>query len=378
LTAQQTTLAGQSQSTKLLHSWRRFGLTLVLLGATLCSGQTRVGGIISGDERWSAEKGPYLLSRDVLITPQGRLTITPGTQVVIAKPLYYDDAIPQLDALDSNTVSIKVQGSLRCMGRATKRIIFRPQGSPREQCSWYGIVMQNSATGGEEIGFTDISGACSGITIRQSTPLIRNTILENCNVGLRIEQGASPTVLNCVITTSLSAGVQIAASNATIMNSIIAFNHNTGIWCDGVSRIDFSHNCLYGNGDGDFLACDPVLGKLVQGKGKSGTTDARNNLYADPIFAGSIADSSAARKDSNRPTPLSEVYDTAIAAVVSKAAPSTTTPRPNASSPPGRFQLSRFSPCIDKGNPAKKYHDSDATPNDMGVFGGPELMAPGR
>jgi hypothetical protein len=201
-------------------------------------------------------------------------------------------------------------------------------------------------------------------------------------VGVRIEQAATPTILNCIITASVSAAVQIQGSNPTIMNSIIAFNHNSGVWCDGISRIDFSHNCLYGNGDGDFLTCDPTLGTLVPVKGKTkdkekiGTTDARNNLYADPIFAGSIADSAAARKDTNRPTPLSEVYDTAIATVVNKAAPTAGAPPLSGARPQGRFALSRFSPCIDKGNPAKKYRDTDGSANNMGISGGPELMEP--
>jgi len=89
-------------------------------------------------------------------------------------------------------------------------------------------------------------------------------------------------------------------------NNIIAFNKSNGLWCDGASAITFEYNCMYGNLDGNLLDCDPDLGVMKKKNDKKDSTDVKNNIFKNPIFAGSEFDSIAVERDIHFP-PISPV-----------------------------------------------------------------------
>jgi hypothetical protein len=135
-------------------------------------------------------------------------------------------------------------------------------------------------------------------------------------------------------------------------NSIIAFNRGNGVWGDNISRITASHDCLYDNRDGLFFNCDPRLGILKRRNARKDSVDGADTLIADPVFAGSSADSVAREKDLSRPTEQSRMRDTTLAHVMAPTPPdSSGVPSPSSSTAARlkKYALSRYSPCIDAG-----------------------------
>lgn len=334
----------------------------------------QVGGVITRDTRWNAKEGPYILAGDLLVCRNTRLTITPGTVILIRKPPPVDTAAPQINQFDSVTSAIKIEGTLVCVGNRDNRIIFSPDSSATTTPSWYGIVLHQADNQFTEIAHTDIAGAYCGISIEQCAPTIRNTILEYNHIGIFCTQRADARIFNMVITANTAVGIRIEQSNPSILNSIIAFNRNNGIWCDGTSRTAITNNCIFGNNDGNFLDCDPELGQLKKGGQKGTHLDRYDNVMQNPIFSGSVAEAQAVRQDINQPTDTAHVVNRTIAAILHP-------PKKQTIKQPGtlplvrRYELSSYSPCIDAGNSSAKYKDQNSSRNDIGIWGGPEYSA---
>jgi hypothetical protein len=354
------------------------GLLLCTLLVSVPHAEKRIGGIINKDVRLTPDEGPYLVDRDLLITRTGRLTVMAGTRLLVGKPLYYDDSIPQVDNFDSQMVSIKVQGIMRFLGKRTNRIAISSANRNRNQCSWYGIVIQNTGEAFNEIAFTDIADACYGITVENARPVIRNSIIEFNNIGIRCLPRGNARVSNCIISSNVATGILISGSSPAIYNSIIAYNQNNGVWCDQASEIDLKYNCLFGNPDGNLLDCNPELGTLKKVNENKDSIDARSNIFKDPGFAGSPSDSSAGARDISRATDIKKVTDTTLArATMAKHADTAQSENALQVEPrtgQHRYTLSKYSPCRNAGNPAKEFRDPDGSRNDIGIFGGPDFM----
>lgn len=335
------------------------------------SAEKRVGGVISRDTRWNSEEGPYIIESDILIKSNARLSISPGTEILIGgSPII--DSVYQLDRVDSLTISIKVEGSLSCLGRKENRITFSPVKSEQNRYSWYGIIYKNSISEENELTGVDISGAYSGVSIRSSKVTIRSSVLEYNHIGITFSNTNSTEVVNCIIARNFASGIFAMKSNPHIFNNIIVFNRNNGLYCDGLSRVYLEYNCFYGNHDGDLLECDPELGIKVKMNKNKDSVDLANNIYSDPVFAGSVSDSLANEMDYKIPTIKSRVRDTAIAAIIFDGKP---IPERTWSRSKTKYQLSRYSPCIDAGHPSQKYNDTDGSRNDIGLTGGPDHIS---
>jgi hypothetical protein len=127
--------------------------------------QTKVGGVLSGENRWDLAGSPYIVECDLLIPRFAHLTIDPGVKVVINKERYIPEKIPQFDALDSGSISFRVEGTLSCVGKRNKRVVFAPQEVDENRLGWYGIIFDKVNGKFNEIAFTDLTGAFYGITI---------------------------------------------------------------------------------------------------------------------------------------------------------------------------------------------------------------------
>ncbi|MBN1308904.1 MAG: right-handed parallel beta-helix repeat-containing protein [Chitinispirillaceae bacterium] len=338
----------------------------------LTSSGKEVGGVLTRNTRWNAEEGPFYLTSDLLVAKNVRLTITAGTRVVVGACAGKDTAIRQYDDVDSRTVSIKIHGTLICCGKGEKRIIFAPDSSCTASPAWYGIIFHKADEQFTEITYADITGAYCGISVIRCSPTIRNAVIEHNHIGILCSDNASARVYNCVIMSNNAAGLRVVEANPCFMNNIISFNRNIGLWCDGLSKVTCAFNCISGNGDGDFFECDPELGLPVKKNKRGDSVDIFNNLRFDPIFSGSIADSTARRQDISLPTEKHLIRDTAIAAVLQSGREETKDVRNPSLG--GRYRLSQYSPCIDAGNPSGPFKDRDGSRNDMGIWGGPEVI----
>lgn len=348
-----------------------FLLVTVLSLFFISRAETRVHGIISSNERWTAEKSPYIINGDILVTKKAKLVISPGTRILISQPLYYDSTIQQIDHLDSQTVSIKINGMLNCVGRKNNRIKISPLYKNKKKCSWYGIVFDDSFNELTEIAFTDIAGAFHGLISVNSSPLIRNTVLEYNNVGISCREKGNIRVYNSVIAYNFTCGVKVFGANPLFNNNIIAFNRNNGVWGDNASSMTFNYNCVFGNPDGDFLDCNPKLGILKKVNKNKDSIDFADNLHQDPIFKGSQSDSAAAENDISSLSGKSKSASSSQEKKDTLSVPSVKNEHIGSIS---RYLLSKYSPCINAGNPNKLFKDDDGSRNDMGIYGGKEFV----
>jgi hypothetical protein len=349
---------------RILTKWT----ALFLFLATAAPGETLVGGIINKDARWTAEEGPYIVTQDILVTGRAHLSIGPGTVVLIGKATFRDKAVPQADALDATTIAITVEGGLDCVGRHDKRISFMPQSGDRQGPVWYGIVFRKTPDNYAELAYADISGAYNAVSAYGCSPVIHHCRIDFNNAGVVCNAHGDVRVYNCVIAYNFATGIKISTANPVFENNIIAFNRNNGMWCDGASKITFEYNCVYGNRDGNLLDCDPDLGVMKKRNERKDSTDYKDNIYKNPVFAGSESDSIAVERDVSLPTDKSRIKDTTLAKVLeeslkdSQAAAKRNTRYK-------QYSLSRYSPCIHAGTPVAEFKNTDGSRADMGIYG---------
>jgi hypothetical protein len=349
-------------------------LLLTTAFAPVCFTEEYVGSHIIKDTRWNADDSPYIIEHDLIIDKNVCLTISPGTIVLIKKLKLYDSTL-QYDASDSQLISIKVKGSLSCVGKPDRHVIFTAFSPKNNSYGWYGIVFDNATKGPNEIAFCDIANAYRGVSIKQCAPLLRNLTIEYNHIGIYCSTGGNASIYNCILSHNFASAIHFREANPQIANCIIAFNKNNGIIGDGTSEMNFEYNCVYSNDDGNFMDCNPELGVLIKASQKTNLqTDFAHNIYTDPIFAGSPSDSQAEKKDITLPTPKTQIRDTAIANAYYS---NTTTGVPVDTAHKReykKYELSSYSPCKDHGIPKATYNDIDQSRNDMGIWGGPELL----
>lgn len=347
-------------------------IIFLLIFTALAFGATEKKGIISRNERWTIEESPYIITDDLLITPMARVVITPGVKIFVGKPISYIAGIQQEDNLDSFAVSIRVQGSFKCVGRLDNRISFSSLNADSQHCQWYGIILDNELENEIEMAFVDVAEACNGITIKKGAPLLRNCLLEYNNTGLILNNNSAPKIYNSIISSNITTGIYVDKSNPIIFNSIIAFNRNTGIWSDGISRITLNNNCIFGNGGKNLYKTDPRYGILKKVNHNKDSIDFASNIFQDPIFAGSPSDSAAIEKDLSLQTDKSRIKDTTIAKIVQKDLKDEQAKIIREKNY-DRFTLSPYSPCINSGKKDKKFQNIDGSQNSMGIYGGQEF-----
>ncbi|HEX2959451.1 MAG TPA: right-handed parallel beta-helix repeat-containing protein [Chitinispirillaceae bacterium] len=332
-----------------------------------------MGGVLDSDTRWNATDGPYVLESDIIVPRYRRLIIEPGTRIIISSMHQSDTLSDQIDEFDKTKISIKVRGILSCVGRRSDWIIISSENKPSgENYDWYGIVFDNAQDGGNEIICTDITGAYIGISVLGCSPMIRGCVIVNNHIGLLCQAPGNTSVTNSIISNNLLCGVRVNDANPRIISCIITGNKNNGIWCDGKSKVTLNYNCFWENADGNFFDCDPEFGVKVKKNERGDSIDIDGNIFSSPVFAGSADDSIATARDLANPTDSAKTKNKVITDIIQSFQKKPSPSRQEAVTE--RYSLSKYSPCIDAGNPDAKFKDIDATRNDMGIYGGPEFF----
>jgi parallel beta-helix repeat protein len=337
-------------------------------------GERTVSGIIDRETRWKAEEGPYIIEGDLLIAKRANLVIAPGSQIIIKSGTKTSFLTKPFDTADSALFSIRVLGSISCVGRRSNPIVITPERTALADYSWRGIILDEADSRYTEIAFTEISGAVTAITVKNSSSLIRNNALENSNIGIHCVGGGRPKIYNNLISGCFAAGIKIEKSNPQIFNNIIAFNNNAGLWCDDKSKIVFNYNCVFGNIDRNFLDCDPDLGKLTRAVKNKDSTDARGNIVADPVFIGSAAEAKAIEIDILLQTDSTKVENKKILNIPNLPFGKSKTKEATKIGSETR-QLSKYSPCINAGDPSGSFNNVDGKRNTMGPIGGQDFLS---
>jgi len=337
-------------------------------------GERTVSGIIDRETRWKAEEGPYIIEGDLLIAKRANLVIAPGSRLIIKSGTKTSFLTAPFDKADSTLLSIRVLGSISCVGRRNKPIVITPERTELADYSWRGIILDGADSRYTEIAFTEISGAAAAVTVKNSSSLIRNNALENSNIGIHCVEGGMPKIYNNLISSCFTAGIKIERSNPQMFNNIIAFNNNAGLWSDDKSKIVFKYNCVFGNIDRNFLECDPELGKITRAVKKKDSTDVYGNIVSDPIFIGSEAEARAIEIDILLQTDSAKVPNKKILNIPKLPFGKPTTKEETKIGSETR-QLSKYSPCINAGDPGGSFKNVDGSRNTMGPKGGQDFMS---
>ncbi|MCL2218870.1 MAG: right-handed parallel beta-helix repeat-containing protein [Chitinispirillia bacterium] len=350
-------------------------IALIALTAA-ASAEVRVSGVIDRETRWKAEDGPFIIESDLLIVRRVNLTIAPGTRIIIKNADNGKGHPDQFDRADSSLISIRVLGSITSIGRRNNPITFEAETSGLVGYNWRGIILDGADAENSEIAFTEITGATTGITLQNTNILIRNNAIENCNIGIHAMNGGAPRIFNNMITTCFTAGIKVEKSNPQILNNIIAFNNNLGLWCDNSSKITFKYNCVFGNTDNNFLNCDPELGRLTRAVRGKDSTDIHGNIISDPVFIGSAAEAKAIEIDISLQTDSSRVRNTRLLSIPNLQFSSPRPPMEATIIGSENRQLSKkYSPCVEAGDPGGTFKNANGSRNTIGPSGGPDFMA---
>jgi len=154
-----------------------------------------------------------------------------------------------------------------------------------------------------------------GIKVIDATPLISSNIVSNNESGIFLQSSGSDA--------------------AQIINNTVSNNSNDGIWCEGCSP-SVKNNISAFNATG-----------ISAGSGASPSTS-YNNVFSN------LSDFYTYLGGSAMPGPGSISSDPLFSL-----------------NSPDEYLLTTNSPCIDAGDPAALYNDSDGTRNDIGARGGP-------
>lgn len=362
-------------------SVRRATFALLLAGelwlAQPAGAATEVCGVLPGAADWVKAKSPYLVTNDVYVAPNSRLAIEAGVTVQFAPhPLPCRDELVQADRADSDFVSLKVDGALYVLGNAENPVLFEPQEFRPGISGWDGIRLRGRQPMLVDIRFAVFRGADRALQAWDSRFDVRNSVFEENNAGIYLEDAANLTITNNNFIHNRACGVCINGSNPVIQNSIFGWNTIHGIWSDSRVSMKIQYNNFWKNLEGPCFKCP---GDVLQFTGKNRNGDSADtwmNTSLDPMFLGSKSHQQAETVDVETPTPLAAVQDTNLAKLERKGQKNWRKPKP--APPPlghGRFLLSPYSKLRNAGNPADIYKDRDGSVNDIGVHGGrvPEI-----
>jgi len=192
-------------------------------------GPTAVKGLLSGRTTWFAGASPYVIEGEVVVEPKATLTIEPGT------------------VIRSQGEGISVFGKLIARGDQQSMITFESSSPVKE---WKGIVFDGTKNEKSAIEFSKITGAVAGITCSSSSPLIAGNDLSRNQVGLRISEPFSKSIIRGnVISGNIIAGIEISAGAVPILEeNIIRGNQKDGILSKEANP-SIQNNRILNNGD---------------------------------------------------------------------------------------------------------------------------------
>jgi len=172
-------------------------------------------GSLAEDRVWKAEESPYILAGDVRVRGGTVLTIEPGTEVRFSQL----DSMP--DPNGATMTDLIVQGALKSVGMVDQRIILTSAETFPTRGNWGGVRFLSTNDPNNQIKFTTIVFADTGIRSEGSAPSIENAEIGLCVVGLDL--GLS-TALNPRYNTIRDCNIGLVSLNSNIRNNLFLSN----------------------------------------------------------------------------------------------------------------------------------------------------------
>jgi len=183
---------------------------------------TYIEGTITQDTIWTLTDSPFVVSKNITVSPNVTLTIEPGVEVRFG-----------------GEFSLIVMGSLSARGAENSTITFTSNKDEPEAGDW------------ETIKFNGTEPSTLAYCVMQYA---RNAItIENSNV--KIEE--------CKISTSSQNGIVIVNSTAEVRHNEIANNLESGIEITGNNQVTIQNNTIRSNADGILLTGNFTTGVSI-------------------------------------------------------------------------------------------------------------------
>jgi|GEM_PF-788549 len=194
-------------------------------------------GTLSENRTWLLAESPYVITGDIRIRGGSQLTIEPGVEVKFTQ----SDSLP--DSNGATMTELIVQGALRAVGTTDARIQFTSADTFPRRGSWGGLVFLSTNDPNNQLRFTTVMFADTGVRSEGSTPALENSEFGLCVVGLDL--GLS-TALNIRYNTIRDCNIGLVSANSNIRNNIFIDNQ---VAASTLGADVFEHNtvdCLVG------------------------------------------------------------------------------------------------------------------------------------
>ncbi|MEM3442274.1 MAG: right-handed parallel beta-helix repeat-containing protein [Candidatus Bathyarchaeia archaeon] len=207
---------------------------------------TYVEGPITQDTVWTLAESPFILSKDVIVYSNAKLTIEPGVEVRFGEAL-----------------SLIIEGELYADG-STKSIIFTSNKAQPDVGDWKAIKFdgtQKSTLVGCLIAY-----ATDGVLVEGGNVEIRNCSIINCQNGITAENGRLK-ITETVVRLCSQNGVNATNCELTIEDSEIMENEENGVCIMGNGMANIARNTISACGNGILLTGNETSNvNIVQNK----------------------------------------------------------------------------------------------------------------
>ncbi|MCH8012064.1 MAG: VCBS repeat-containing protein [Candidatus Marinimicrobia bacterium] len=217
---------------------------ILTVGAEL-SAQTEVSGIISSDTTWTQAMSPIIITGEVTVNSGVTLTVDPGVTVLL-----------------NSGLSLTIDGSLRAIGTVTDSITFTANTATPMPGFWGGVVF-NSSSSNDTLEYCKMEYGWQVITVYStSSILIKHCmIINNEDRSIHLRNGASPTIMNNIISNNGYGIVGWPNCSPLIEDNIITNNSVHGLNFDFSSNPTIRGNVISNNGWGIVAVnnCSPII-----------------------------------------------------------------------------------------------------------------------
>ena len=215
----------------------RFSLSTLVVQITLIAGlavwssgpvaaETRVSGMIRGEQVWTKEGNPYLVTGDIIVAKRSTLTINSGVTVLFKPNIASQEGTNFFD------LEILVRGTLIAEGAEGDTVVFTSDAFKPQWTDWQGIVLQG----------------------KEAKVYLKAVIIENANEGVKCMQG-TVVATDVTIRRSELYGFNFIQGNGDLKNVLVTQIGNSGgtgigINLDRQSRVTITHCFVVGAQNG--------------------------------------------------------------------------------------------------------------------------------
>ena len=171
----------------------------------------------------TVEKSPYLVEDALVVLPDAKLTVNPGTVIWF------------------RSLGMVIKGELQILGTREDPVHLASLGST----NWKGIFIEHSRAE-NKLANCRISGAEFGFRASDSKVSIENCLFQNNIWGIVIEKG-SAAIDASLVRTSAKSGLAAREARLVVKDSVITENNSGGILLKD-SHVQIENNNILNNG----------------------------------------------------------------------------------------------------------------------------------